>query len=230
MPEEKSAISSKVKEQSGRSETDALLQGLDLMAKYYSLGLDQSPFKTELKELEAQAKRHAESLKRIRKREDDLREMAQDLREVDLIIDRYEWKENMLIQILLTIQKQKRWIPQYALRWISKRLGIPLSRIYTIASFYEALSTKPQGAHLFQVCLGTACHIRGGPQLLNRTEQVLGIKPDETDPELHYSLKTVHCLGCCALGPVVKVDEDYYSNPSIEALKKIAVRCKKERG
>ena len=231
----------------GRSKTDALLQGLDLMANYYALGLDLPPLNTELKELsdaflsshpcafgrsasggEVQAKRNAESLKRIERREETIKEMAQDLRDVDRIIDRYEWKENALIQILLTIQKQKRWIPQHALRWISKRLDIPLSRIYTIASFYEALSTKPQGAHMFQVCLGTACHIRGGQQLLNRTEQVLGIKPDETDPELHYSLKTVHCVGCCALGPVVKVDEDYYSNPSIETLKKIAARCREK--
>lgn len=181
MPAEKTAILSKVKEQSEQNKIDALLQGLDLIANYYSLGLDLPSLNTELKELEVQAKRHVDSLKRTWKREEAIREMAQDLRDVDRIIGKYERRENMLLQILLTIQKQKRWIPQYVLMWLSKRLNIPLSRVYTITSFYEAFSTEPQGAHLFQVCLGTACHVRGGQQLLSRTEQILGIKSGETD-------------------------------------------------
>jgi len=129
MSEEKSVVSPISKEQSSRSKADALLQGLDLTAKYYSLGLDQYPLHSELKQLETQAKHHAENLKRTQKKEESISEIVQDLRDVDEIINKYEWKENMLIQILLTIQKQKRWIPQHALMWISKRLGIPISVI-----------------------------------------------------------------------------------------------------
>jgi NADH-quinone oxidoreductase subunit E len=108
--------------------------------------------------------------------------------------------------------------------WVSEKLGIPWTQIYHIATFYKSFSLIPAGRHKVQVCLGTACQVRGAPRLLDKVKEVLKIEPGETDREQKFSLSTVNCLGCCALGPVVAVDKDYYGNPSTEQLKQIAAR------
>jgi NADH-quinone oxidoreductase subunit E len=105
--------------------------------------------------------------------------------------------------------------------WVAERLGVPWTQIYHIATFYKSFSLTPTGRHKVQVCLGTACQVRGGPRLLDKVKDVLRIEPGETDQKQKFSLSTVNCLGCCALGPVVAVDKDYYSNPSVEELKEI---------
>jgi NADH-quinone oxidoreductase subunit E len=205
---------SKVQEKAKLNKTEVLLRGLELVEEYYSLGLDRQPLGVELRELQRQARHHAESLRRIRSREQAIKEMAGELRAVDEIVDRHGCKDNALIQILLAVQAQNRWLPQHALVWIAERLQIPIARIYQIANFYEAFTLEPRGKHLFQVCTGTACYVRGAPLLLERMSQVLGLQPGETDPQQMFTLETVHCLGCCALGPVVKVDDAYHSDPS----------------
>jgi NADH-quinone oxidoreductase subunit E len=126
-----------------------------------------------------------------------------------------------LIQVLLAIQKQNRWLPEDALEWVSRRLGVPMMQIYNIATFYKAFSLRPQGRHQISVCLGTACHVRGAPRLLDKVTAALDVAPGGTTRDLAFSLKTVNCLGCCALGPVLMVDDKYYSNPSSEELKDI---------
>ncbi|HUT51822.1 MAG TPA: NAD(P)H-dependent oxidoreductase subunit E [bacterium] len=225
MTEKESQMLSEAQEKSQLTKTQLLLKGLELLGEYYTLGLDQRPLSFELKELEQESRRHAESLRRVRSRANAIREFIRDLRAVDDIVDRYGCKENNLIQILLGIQQENHWLPRHALMWISERLQIPLARIYQIANFYEAFSIEPRGAHLIQVCMGTACYIQGGPQLLSRIEEALHLQPDETDPEQNFTLKTVHCLGCCALGPVVKVDDDYYSAPNAKEIKDIVAAC-----
>jgi NADH-quinone oxidoreductase subunit E len=97
-----------------------------------------------------------------------------------------------------------------------------MSEIRHIASFYTFFSLEPQGRHTCQVCMGTACHVRGSEQLLTRVESVMNIKPGETDLEEKFTLKTVNCLGCCAMGPVMTVDEKYLSNPNVKTLKGLA--------
>jgi len=129
--------------------------------------------------------------------------------------------KSALIQMLLAIQSENRWLSNDALVWVSQKLGVPLTQIYHIATFYKAFSLKPQGRHSVSVCMGTACHVRGASGLLNKTMDTLKIKPGETSRDMQFTLNTVNCLGCCALGPVMMVDGKYHSNPSAGKLKEV---------
>ncbi len=133
------------------------------------------------------------------------------LKEVDEIIDEYPTQQGILIQLLLDIQGKLNWIPEEAVIRLSERLEIPISQIYSVASFYKTLSLKPRGKHIVSVCLGTACHVRGGPRILDKVEENLNIKAGETTQDMKFTLERVNCLGCCALGPVIMVDKDYHS-------------------
>jgi NADH-quinone oxidoreductase subunit E len=144
---------------------------------------------------------------------------------VDEIVDRYQGDKSALIQILLDIQQEYYWLPKEALIRLSERLEIPLSQIYHIATFYTAFSLTPRGRHQVMVCTGTACYIRGAPQLLDKVEEILKIKPGGTSRDMRFTLTTVSCPGCCALAPVVVVDEEYYANPSTEELGHIFEAC-----
>ncbi len=125
---------------------------------------------------------------------------------IDQIIDRHRCEAGSLIQVLLDIQGENHWLPTEALERVSERLQVPLTRIRHIATFYKAFSLVPKGRHEIHVCVGTACHVRGAARLLDTVEDLTGIKPGETDLELKFSLETVNCLGCCALGPVLEID------------------------
>ncbi len=129
---------------------------------------------------------------------------------IDQIIDKHQGKADSLIQILLEIQSENRWLPKEALEKVSKKLQVPLSRIQHIATFYKAFSLVPKGRHEIHICMGTACHVRGAPRVLDTVQDLIGIKPGETDLDLKFSLETVNCLGCCALGPVMEVDGKYH--------------------
>ena len=204
------------------SQTDVLLKGLEVLGGYVGAESEKASLGEKLKELERAALEHAEEIREIRKKEDVIRELVKELKDVDRIIDKHQCEPSALIQILLEIQSEKRWLSKPTLIWVAERLGVPLSRVMHIATFYKAFSLEPHGRHLAQVCLGTACHVRGAQQLLNKVSMALGIRPGETDSEMKFTLKTVNCLGCCALGPVVMIDEDYYSDPSVDELKQIA--------
>jgi NADH-quinone oxidoreductase subunit E len=125
---------------------------------------------------------------------------------VDQIIDKHGAEASALIQVLLEIQKENNWLPAHALVRISERLEVPLARIQHIATFYKAFSLVPKGRHQIHICMGTACHVRGAPRVLDTVRDLTGIAPGETDMDLNFSLETVNCLGCCALGPVVEID------------------------
>jgi len=125
---------------------------------------------------------------------------------VDQIIDKHHCEESALLQIMLDIQSENNWLPKEALGRVSERLGVPLTRIQHIATFYKAFSLVPKGRHKIHICMGTACHVRGASRILDTAEGETGIKPGETDLDLKFSLETVNCLGCCALGPVVEID------------------------
>jgi NADH-quinone oxidoreductase subunit E len=129
---------------------------------------------------------------------------------IDQIIDKYDGKESSVIQVLLEIQRENRWLPGEVLERVSEKLGVPLSRIQQIVTFYKAFSLSPKGRHEIHVCMGTACHVRGAPRVLDTVQNLTGIKPGETSPDLKFSLKTVNCVGCCALGPVVVIDGEYH--------------------
>ena len=125
---------------------------------------------------------------------------------VDQIIDQHHGEASALIQVLLEIQNECNWLPKDVLTRVSDKLQVPLSRIQHIATFYKAFSLVPKGRNVVNICMGTACHVRGAGRVLDKVEDVTGIKPGETDLELKFSLETVNCLGCCALGPVMEIN------------------------
>jgi NADH-quinone oxidoreductase subunit E len=129
---------------------------------------------------------------------------------IDKIIAKYQGDAGSLIQVLLEIQRENRWLSKEALEKVSKQLKVPLNRIQHIVTFYKAFSLVPKGRHEVHVCTGTACHVRGAPRLLDSVQDLIGIRPGETDMDLKFSLETVNCLGCCALGPVIVVDGEYH--------------------
>lgn len=215
------AMLSELQEKSKLSKSELLLKGLETLAEYSNIGPEQEPMQTALQRLEKAAVSHMVSLKQIRRKEEAIKDFVRELREVDEIIDKHGCDPSMLIQILLDVQKHYNWLSKPALVWISERLKVPMTRIMRIATFYTMFSLEPQGRQTVQVCLGTACHVRGANELLTRTESVLNLKPGQTDPEMKYTLKTVNCLGCCALGPVMTVGGGYHSNPSVAQLKEL---------
>jgi NADH-quinone oxidoreductase subunit E len=125
---------------------------------------------------------------------------------VDQIIDEHQGEASALIQILLAIQRENQWLPRETLERVCERLDVPLARVRQIATFYRAFSLVPKGRHQVHVCMGTACHVRGSGRVLDTVQELTGISPGETDLDLKFSVETVNCLGCCALGPVMEVD------------------------
>jgi NADH-quinone oxidoreductase subunit E len=117
--------------------------------------------------------------------------------------------ESSLLAMLEGVQGRHRYLPRDVLILISERLDIPLSQVYSVATFYNAFSLEPEGRHRFQVCTGTACHVRGAMQVLDRLETQLGIQAGQTSADLEHTLETVNCLGACALGPIVVADGEY---------------------
>jgi NADH-quinone oxidoreductase subunit E len=207
---------------------DLLLQGLDVLGEAYSLGLEKRQLLDELTYLEGEAKYHAESLGQIKKKERAILDIRDELLKVDEILRKYDFQKNSLIQVLLDVQETFRWLPRHILSWISGRLNIPLREIYVVANFYEAFSLEPRGRHIIQVCTGTACHVRGASEVLTRISAMLGIEAGRTDNKQEFTLETVHCIGCCALAPVVQIDSQYHRDPSRSKLEKIIKTLQKE--
>ena len=129
---------------------------------------------------------------------------------VNSILDKWSNNGSSLISILLDIQSRYNYLPKDALIRVSERLYIPLIHVYSVATFYKSFSLKPRGKHLITVCLGTACHVRGAPDVLNEIENQLNIDVGETTLDTNFTLETVRCLGTCAIGPVVTIDGKYY--------------------
>jgi|MudIll2142460700_1097286.scaffolds.fasta_scaffold119961_2 NADH-quinone oxidoreductase subunit E len=204
------------KKSSVLNRAEDLLRGMDLLSEYYSRGLDDPYISFELNALVADAiERFPDD------RQQALRGLAQELHQVDEIIDRYHGDKEGLIQILLDINNLYRWLPKSALIWISVRLKVPLTQIYHISSFYKAFSLVPQGRHLIQVCLGTACHVRGGERIIDRVRTVLGVLEGETTRDLKFTLEPVNCLGCCSLGPVMVVDGQYFGKMELDMVSEV---------
>jgi len=145
---------------------------------------------------------------------------------VDQIIDEYEGEKSSLIQILLDVQAEYNWLPMQAMERIGQRLEIPLGQVLRVATFYKAFSITPKGRHLIKVCLGTSCHVRQAPRLMERIEQVMGIKDGETTPDHKFTLESVRCVGACALGPIFSADGKYHHGQlSAAKLKEIFADC-----
>jgi NADH-quinone oxidoreductase subunit E len=144
-----------------------------------------------------------------------------DKEKLDNIIKRYDESEGFLIQLLLDMQSELHWISKEAILELSQRLKIPASHIFRVASFYKAMSLSPVGRHKVSVCMGTACQVRGAQRLLDTTESKLGIKTGQTTPDNDFTLNRVNCLGCCAIGPVIVVDDNYHGRVDSKMAEKI---------
>ncbi len=128
---------------------------------------------------------------------------------IERIIDKHHGEAGSLIQILLDIQNELRWLPGAALEMVAEKLHVPMSRIQHTVTFYKAFSLVPKGRHEINLCMGTACHVRGATRILEMIETVTGLQPGETGADMKFSLDTVNCLGCCAIGPVMEIDEQH---------------------
>ncbi len=223
------------------TKTQVLLKGLDLMDKFYlstsvSSNVDltergemSSPIATnvELAKLEAKARQYSIYVQQTKtKTKEVIRQVAEELYKTDEIVDKYRGDKSALIQVLLDLQRENRWLSEDALKWVSQKLEVPLAQIYYIATFYKAFSLVPKGRHSVTVCLGTACQVRGAPRLLDKVIDILKLNPGETSSDMRFSLGTVNCLGCCAVGPVMVVDDKYYTKPSTKEIEQIVDACK----
>ena len=135
--------------------------------------------------------------------------MQLSISDINTIINREARSEGSLITALEEIQERYRYLPPEALILASESLSVPLSQAYAVATFYNAFSLQPKGKHCLNVCMGTACHVRGSPQILDRLETKLNIHSGETTHDHLFTLETVNCLGACALGPIVLTNGEY---------------------
>jgi NADH-quinone oxidoreductase subunit E len=135
------------------------------------------------------------------------------------ILDNYRRDQSLLVSILQDTQAEYNYLPREALLEVSAGLDVPLSRVYSVASFFKSFSLQPRGRYLVNVCMGTACHVRGAPRVLEAIERELGINTGETDKDLKFTLGTVNCVGACALGPIVIVDGEYSGEMKTDKVK-----------
>ncbi|HOW84728.1 MAG TPA: NAD(P)H-dependent oxidoreductase subunit E [Candidatus Aminicenantes bacterium] len=131
--------------------------------------------------------------------------------ELEALTAKYRGRRQALIQVLQDIQDRFHWLPPEALERVAADLGVPLVQVYGVATFYRSFSLRPQGRHTCVVCLGTACHVRGGQAVLEGFERRLGVGAGQTTPDGAYTLERVNCLGACALAPLAVVDGRYHA-------------------
>lgn len=137
------------------------------------------------------------------------------------ILKAYPREQRFLLAILQDIQKQYNYLPREALAMVHEYLDIPMSKLYSMATFYKVLSLKPKGKYVIKVCDGTACHIRGSNMIIEEIQKLLSISPGDTTEDGLFSLETVNCLGSCALAPVMVVNEKYFGKVTPDMVKKI---------
>ncbi len=149
---------------------------------------------------------------------------------IEDIIRKYENPEGKILGILEDIQETYKYLPKKSLEFVSRKLGIPLSKLYSIATFYSFFNLKPVGEHIITVCMGTACHVRGAKDILNNLMELLKIGVNETTEDgkfflttedKHFSLNTARCFGCCSMAPVIRVDDKIFGYVTIKDLPKI---------
>lgn len=148
------------------------------------------------------------------------------MKSVQSIVDKYDKKEAGLIAMLQDIQKERGYLSEEDLGIVATQVKVPLSRLYSLATFYGAFSLVPRGKHCINVCLGTACHVRGGAKLLDKLERDLEVKPGETTEDQLFTLEAVRCVGCCGLAPVVVIDENFHGKLNQKSLGKVLQQYK----
>lgn len=138
---------------------------------------------------------------------------------INSILDSYKRDKGMLVAILQDIQTEYNYLPKESLSQISEGLEIPMTQVYSVATFFKAFSLKPRGRHIINVCLGTACHVRGAGRVLDEIGRQLDIKTGETTEDFRFTMETVNCVGACALGPIVIIDGKYSGQMKTDRVK-----------
>jgi NADH:ubiquinone oxidoreductase subunit E len=141
---------------------------------------------------------------------------------VNEIIESYSADRAASLAILQDVQREYNFLPREALELVAQRLNVPVGHIYQMATFFKAFSLKPKGEYVIKVCLGTACHVQGGPHILEELEHDLNLKSGQTSSDGKFSVEAVRCLGACALAPIVVVNEEVYGKMSTSAVSKLA--------
>ena len=148
---------------------------------------------------------------------------------MEKILSEFEKNQKELIHILHEVQKKYGYIPSLAVSDISRHLKISESEIYGVLSFYKAFTLKPRGKYIITICLGTACHVRGAPMILDEFKRKLGIEPGETTDDDLFTLETVICVGACALGPIAIADVYYHGQMKTGEVGKLVEKLKNEK-
>ena len=155
----------------------------------------------------------------------------EDLKQDDAVLEDAQGQRGMLIAVLQRVQEKLGYLPEEAMKMIAERLSLSLTNIYGVASFYKHFHFKPRGKKIVKVCAGTACHVRGGKAVLTEIENKLGIKEGETTVDRAVTLETVGCVGCCALAPVLTVnDQDLYGELTPKMVDDIIASVRSEHG
>jgi len=146
--------------------------------------------------------------------------MSESFGNIEAILDRFPPQPEHLISALQDVQAKFNYISPATMRAVCDHLGVPISRGWAVATFYKSFSLVPRGMHDIRVCLGTACHLKGGGRIVEGLERELAVEREHTTKDLQFTLETVRCLGTCAIAPVVMVDEEYVGEANIRSLKK----------
>jgi NADH-quinone oxidoreductase subunit E len=147
--------------------------------------------------------------------------MEVEISKVDTIIEKHGLVQRGLIPALLDIQDTYHYLPPAALQRVAERMQIPMIRVHQVAAFYKAFSLEPRGKHIITVCLGTACHVRGGDLLVDQVGRLLDIEPGKTTKDMLFTLEAVNCLGACSLGPIMVIDGKYYGHMAASKVERV---------
>jgi NADH:ubiquinone oxidoreductase subunit E len=150
------------------------------------------------------------------------KEQIEDIDYLDLdriIEDEFSGDRENLIMILQAIQRRYNYLPRPALLYLAEKIGVPFSKIYGVCTFYSTFSLEPRGRNIISICLGTACHVRGGERVRERIQEILKIDNGQTTEDMRYTLESVRCIGCCSLGPVIKINEDMHGRITSDEVK-----------
>jgi NADH:ubiquinone oxidoreductase subunit E len=180
-------------------------------------------FNTDLSSNRAQKRvsKHKEKEKRSRRSQME-QAIDVDFMKLDTLIEeKYDNNQEALVMILQELNAEYNYVPPETLRYVAEKMDIPLSKIYSVATFYKAFHLEPRGRHIISQCVGTACHVRGAMRIKGKVEKSLSVKAGENTNDMRYTFETVRCIGCCSLGPVIKIDDDVYSNVEQEQVDKI---------
>jgi NADH-quinone oxidoreductase subunit E len=153
--------------------------------------------------------------------------MKNECKVAQTIVQKYNNNPDSLISILQDIQAEYRYLPEGDLRTVADQLQLPLIQVYGVATFFKAFTLTPCGEHMVTICTGTACHVRGTSLVLDEVERQLNISPGDTTEDLRFTLKTVNCLGACALGPIMVIDGEYHGQMSQGKVKTVLNKYRK---